>query len=293
MSKKTARLLSLIFIGIFALSFSLCAFAGKEGDLLYDGADLLSDYEEQELEALLSEKSAEAGVTLAVVTVNDFTEYEFYGFSESYMEEFADDYYDNYFGKDTDGILFAISMQDRSYYVSASGRCQYAVTDAGVEYIENVAVAYLSNGDYETAFRNYVDASMNLIDMADNGEPLTSFNESEYSPGGLTPLTKGERIKQKAPTFGLASLIVGAISAFGATGSMKGKLKSVSNQKNAAVYAVSDSLNIANQADVFLYRNVVATPRPKETSSSSRGGGGTSIHTSHSGGSHSGGGGHF
>ena len=292
MSKRTARLLSLIFIGIFALSFSLCTFAGKEGDLLYDGADLLSDYEEQELEALLSEKSAEAGVTLAVVTVNDFTEYEFYGFSESYMEEFADDYYDNYFGKDTDGILFAVSMQDRSYHISTSGYGIQAVTDAGVEYLENAVLGRLSGGDYKAAFESFAEGSAYLVGSARNGEVFDNYNSNEYSGGSLTPLTKGERIKQKAPTFGIASLIVGAISAFGVTGGMKGKLKSVSNQRNAAVYAVSDSLNIANQADVFLYRNVVATPRPKETSSSSRGGG-TSVHTSHSGGSHGGGGGHF
>ncbi|MBR5773163.1 MAG: TPM domain-containing protein [Clostridia bacterium] len=271
MSKRTARLLSLIFIGIFALSFSLCAFAGKEGDLLYDGADLLSDYEEQELEALLSEKSAEAGVTIAIVTVNDFTEYEFYGFKEEYMQDFSDDYYGNYFGQNSDGILLSLSMNDRSYHISTSGSCLENLSDSDIAKIEDAVISRLSNGYYADAFETFV----------------TKVVEE------LIPLTKGERIIKKAPTFGLASIIVGAISAFGATGSMKGKLKSVSNQKNAAVYAISDSLNIANQADVFLYRNVVATPRPKETSSSSKGGGGTSVHTSHGGGSYGGHGGHF
>ena len=81
---------------------------------------------------------------------------------------------------------------------------------------------------------------------------------------------------------------------------MKSKLKSVGIKSNAREYAVSDSLNIANQDDIFLYSNVSAMPKPKDThkdsgGSGSSGGhfGGTSIHVSGGGISHGGGGGKF
>ena len=64
------------------------------------------------------------------------------------------------------------------------------------------------------------------------------------------------------------------------------KFSSVS-RNNAADYIRQGSLRLDNSSDVFLYRRVNRTPRPKPQESSGDGGGST-MHTSSSGRSHGG-----
>lgn len=44
---------------------------------------------------------------------------------------------------------------------------------------------------------------------------------------------------------------------------MRGQLKSVRPQNAAADYVVPGSFRLRNSRDIFLYRNVTRTPRPK------------------------------
>ena len=72
---------------------------------------------------------------------------------------------------------------------------------------------------------------------------------------------------------------------------MKSQLRSVAFQENAASYVREGSMNLTNSRELFLYRDVNRTERPKESSSSDSGG--SSTHTSSSGTTHGGGGGSF
>ena len=72
---------------------------------------------------------------------------------------------------------------------------------------------------------------------------------------------------------------------------MQSQLRSVAFQENAASYVREGSMKLTNQRDLFLYRDVHRTERPKESSSSDSGG--SSTHTSSSGTTHGGGGGSF
>jgi uncharacterized protein len=67
---------------------------------------------------------------------------------------------------------------------------------------------------------------------------------------------------------------------------MKGKLKSVRVQAGASGYVKTGSMNVTHRQDLFLYRDVNRTAKPKDSS-------GSSTHTSSSGRSHGGGGGKF
>ena len=80
-------------------------------------------------------------------------------------------------------------------------------------------------------------------------------------------------------------LSVGFIIAFISTLVMKHKLKSVFSKTEAHEYIKDGSMNITRARDIFLYRNIRRTAKPKNTSSST--------HTSSSGRSHGGGGGKF
>ena len=80
--------------------------------------------------------------------------------------------------------------------------------------------------------------------------------------------------------------VIGLVIAAIATAIMKGQLKSVRSQAGASSYVKSGSLNVTHRQDLFLYRDVKRTAKPKDS-------GGSSTHTSSSGRSHGGGGGKF
>jgi uncharacterized protein len=80
--------------------------------------------------------------------------------------------------------------------------------------------------------------------------------------------------------------VIGLVIAAIATAVMKGKLKSVHAQAGASGYVKNGSMNVTHRQDLFLYRDVNRTAKPKDSS-------GSSTHTSSSGRSHGGGGGKF
>ena len=87
------------------------------------------------------------------------------------------------------------------------------------------------------------------------------------------------------------ALGIGLVLAWVVVHVMKSQLRSVAFQENAASYVREGSMNLTNSRELFLYRDVHRTERPKESSSSDSGG--SSTHTSSSGTTHGGGGGSF
>ena len=61
----------------------------------------------------------------------------------------------------------------------------------------------------------------------------------------------------------LICLAVGIVVGFIVVSSMKSKLKSVKPQRAASNYEVPGSMNLTVKYDNFLYKNVTATPKPK------------------------------
>ena len=288
--KKVCRILALVFAAVFVISLAISAAAYS--DKLSDGADLLSGDEKTQLASYLEELSEKCGVNIIVVTVDDMQDYGYYD-----MMAFADDYIDNgEYG--SDAVALAISMADRDYWISTCGVCLEYITDAGIERIEETMLPYLSGGDYYKAFAAFAYESCELIESGANGDIYDIWIEGEGDENEL-PIPEVEK-SFPAGRSSVISAILGVISGALGTSPMKSKLKSVGIKSNAREYAVSDSLNIANQDDIFLYSNVSAMPKPKDThkdsgGSGSSGGhfGGTSIHVSGGGISHGGGGGKF
>ena len=89
----------------------------------------------------------------------------------------------------------------------------------------------------------------------------------------------------------VVALVIGLLTALIVTGVMKSQLKSVAPQRDATSYVRQGSMKLTNQRDLYLYRDVHRTERPKASSSGDSGG--SSTHTSSSGTTHGGGGGSF
>ena len=183
--------------------------------------------------------------------------------------EYADDYYD-YNGYGVDGILLLISMEDRDWWVSTTGFGITAITDAGLEYISDRFVPYLSDGEYAEGFRVFAELCDEFLTQARTGDPYDFYN----LPKG--PFEFGINL--------VIALALGLITALISTGVMKAKLKSVRQQTKADAYMINGSMRLTQSRDIFLYSHLDRQEKPKE---------GSTTHTSSSGRSHGGGGGKF
>lgn len=253
------RIIILLCSLLIFMSMSVSSFAWSGMPLLVDSADLLSDSEESWLLEDLEEISARNQMDIAVVTVDSLQGYS--------PRDFADDFYD-YNGYAEDGILLLISMEDRDWYISTAGYGITAITEDALAYIEDEFINDLSEGYYYDAFSTYADLCDQMIAQAKSGNPY-----KEPFP---------------ALTILIISLVIGFIVALIATGTMKGKLKTVRAENAAANYVRNGSFNVTNSRDLFLYAHMDRRPRPKDNDSRSSG-----VHTSSSGRSHGGGGGKF
>ena len=281
--KKTATRLRSLCAALAALVLLLAlaapAFAAESGfaDLYYrmnDGAQLLTEDEDNELEASLEELSVRQSFDVVIATIDSLD-----GEGYTSMEEYADDLYDYCqfgYGANRDGVLLLISKGDRKWHISTCGYGITAFTDAGIQYLGQQMTPDMADGDYATAFRTFIRWTDAYVTAAREGHPY-DVNNMPHEPLSMMYL-------------GLA-LVIGLVTALIVTGVMKSQLKSVAPQPDASSYVRQGSMRLTNQRDHFLYRDVHRTERPKASDSGDSGG--SSTHTSSSGTTHGGGGGSF
>ena len=262
-----------VFIPVSAILMLLCfgrtAFAAGSSRLT-DNAGLLSAAQRTELCSKLDEISQRQQFDVVVVTVNSLD-------GKSPME-YADDWYDYNgwgFGSGKDGALLLVSMEARDWWVSTCGFGITAVTDAGLDYMSDKFLPYLSDGDYYEAFDKFASLCDSFVTQARTGSAYDRGN----MPKSPYPLA----------VFILISVGAGFVTSLICVSVMKGKLKSVRLQAYANNYVKSGSVSITDSRDMYLYSAVSKRPRPQQTT----GVGGSSTHTSSSGGFHGGGGGKF
>jgi uncharacterized protein len=190
--------------------------------------------------------------------------------------EYADDFYDynGYgYGETRDGLILIVVMDTSDWWISTRGEAIRVFTDAGIDYIGEQIVPYMSDGDFYSAFHEFADRCAAFIVQAQSGDPFDTHNLPKE------PFQAGMAL--------VIALVIGFIIAKIYTGKLKGQLKTVQTQRAAANYVKNGSMHITNSRDFFLYRHVTRTAR--ETSS----GGGSGTHRSSSGATHGGGGGKF
>ena len=237
--------------------------------LFVDGENLISDSQGAKLSQRLEEVSRDYECDVVIVTV--------YSLQGKTVTEYADDYFDYQGygqGASGDGILLLICMQQREYAISTKGKCIDVFTDANLRYMEDRFVGYLSDGEYNDAFNEFVTLCEGFLEQAASGRPYGS-DDADRQPLSLIWIP--------------ISLVIGFVLALIITGAMKGRLKTVHMQSAADNYVRADSMQITRSSDVFLYANVSKHKRPENNSSS----GGSSTHISSSGSTHGGSHGRF
>lgn len=271
------KLFSILFCMLLVLGMAVPAVAANDNSFdsdqyerVQDLADLLTDDEYNALVEKLNEISERQQVDVAIATTDTL--------DGKSVTAYTDDFFlaCNYgLGEDRDGILLLISMEDHDWHISTHGYAITAFTDAGIAYIGEQITPSMSDGDFASAFNTYAELCDNFITQARTGSP--------YDNGSLPQ-------KPLAWYWIPIAVAIGLVLALCIVGGMKSQLKSVRPKAAANSYVKANSLHITENRDLFLYRNVTKTAKPKDNDSSSSG---SSTHTSSSGDTFGGGGGKF
>ncbi len=238
----TKKILTLIIALALIVGMTVSVSAAEQGSetFVYDGANLLTSGEESELDAQLEKLSHQNNVHMVVCTVNNTD-----GMSINY---YINSFYDTMelgYGESHDGILLLVSMSSREYRILSNGAAADVITMDAIDEISDEIVSYLSDGEYAEAFSAF----------ADKCDSYYNFHILDYLP---------------------VAVIIGAVIGLIVALVLKGQLKSVKKRYTAHEYIRAGSMNINRTGDIFLYRTVSRTPRPKSSSSSGSGGGGGS-----------------
>lgn len=153
-------------------------------------------------------------------------------------QRYAEDYYDSHGYADA-GVLLLVCMAEREYWVCTTG------TAVDLEELENRFVPLLSSGDYTDALIAFAQAL-----------PEYLYEDVIGDFGAML----------------IICLVIGLVAALITTLAMKAQLRSVRPRYEANSYVVQGSFRLDHSRDIYLFRNVTRTPKPKNNSSSSSGG---------------------
>ena len=276
---KKKAIVSLLFALCLLLCMTAAAHAEARIDYVSDYAGLLSDAQRQDLSNLAARVSDEYNFGVFVVVVNDY---------KSYVNGSIADFSENVFhryglgrGQKEEGVLLAMSMNDRDYDIYAHGDFgNYAFTDYGKRQLADSFLDNFRGNDWEGGFRDFIENSGNMLEMARNGRPVDTWIADQAETGPRMTLGKI-----------LVSLGVGCLTGGATVSGMKRQMKTAIRQTGAANYVSLGGVKLSNKRDDFVNRSVTRQVIPRQTNSGRPGGGhfgGTTISGSHGGSHHSG-----
>ena len=243
MKKLTVFFITLLLLACIPLS------AAGTAPRLVDGADILGDFEESALLAVLDEISERQMVDLVIHTVSSLEGY-------SAMEA-ADGAFESYgYGMDAERscILLLVAMEEGEWHVTTAGYGIKAVTDVGLEYLSEQFVPHLSAGEYADAFTAYADTCDDFLNRARAGNPF----DADDLPKEPFPAIRNF----------LVCLVIGIIAAWILTNKEKAKLYSVAQKPAAKDYIRDGSLKLSESKDIFLYKTVSRREKSNDSASS-------------------------
>ena len=277
MKKKV--IVSLLFALCLLLGMTAAAYADAQIDYVSDYAGLLSDAQRRDLNDRAAEISDEYNFGVFVVIVNDY---------KSYVNGSIADFSENVFhryglgrGQKEEGVLLAMSMNDRDYDIYAHGDFgNYAFTDYGKDQLANSFLDDFRRNDWAGGFRDFIRTSGDMLEKARNGQPVDTWIPDQAETGPRMTLGKL-----------LVSLGVGCLTGGATVSGMKRQMKTAVRQSGAANYVAQGGVRLSNKRDDFVNRSVTRQVIPRQTGSNRPGGGhfgGTTISGSHGGSHHSG-----
>ena len=260
------RLACIVLAALLLLGLCCTAFA-EEADTtgpqlwnITDTVGLLTSDEDQSLEERAEEISAQYGVGVYLLILEDYSEY----YDDPY--ETAYQFYHGYTlgeGEDRDGVILMLSMSNRKYATFFYGpKAEYAFDAYGQELMEEEFLDDFRDDDWYDGFEDYLEVCDEYLARAEAGDPV----RGDYSSaGGSDGSGIGTTI--------LVCLGISAVIAMIVCLILRGKMKSVRKGTHADAY-VAGSLNLTASRDQYTHTTETRTKIEHESSDS--GGGGSS-----------------
>ena len=226
------------------LSLGLCAHAEAKIDYVADTAQILSEDVRAALNDQAAQISAQYGCGVYVVTVDDYRSYVNGG-----IEDFSEAVYKTYElgeGDGKNGIVLALSMDDRDYDLCAYGDfANYAFTDYGKDQLAGTFLDNFRRNDWQGGFQDYIANCGSLLDMAARGEPL------DYVAPEPVPAKRGID-----PFESLLILLFPSLAAGGTVSGMARQMKTAVKQTGAYNYIGQGGAELTAKEDQFINRSV-------------------------------------
>lgn len=240
--KRLSAVLTVVIMLVFG---SASVYAG-ENYHVYDLDESLTTEEENLLAAKQMELEENLGLNIAIVITDNL--------EGKSSEEYADDFYDQFFGINTDGILLLLDNYSSWDHISTSGKAIGMYSDAYIDKIFSAMNSSLKRGDYYKAADKFLD----LLEVR-------NIFWSDFKVFFITGLGAGA----------LIALVTCLIIAHGYKTNKKMSPRNYISENESRFTVKNDR-----------YLRQYTTKVKIESSSSSRGGSGT--HTSSHGGTHGG-----
>lgn len=167
LSISTLILLALLVRSVFALE-ELVGFVN-------DFARVLSSEFEENLETKLMNFSAEQGMEIAIVTINDLKEDTIENYAEELFEEWG-------IGKENEdnGVLFLAAISDRKMRIEVGYGVEDKLNDAKAgRIIRDTITPEFKNENYEAGIEKGADQIIAALSLKESAEPSTSEKISQ------------------------------------------------------------------------------------------------------------------
>ena len=253
-------LAALLLLGLCCTAFAEAPATEPQLWNITDTVGLLTSDEDLTLEARAEEISAQYGVGIYLLILEDYSEY----YDDPY--ETAYQFYHGYTlgeGEDRDGVILLMSMSDRKYATFFYGpKAEYAFDAYGQELMEEEFLDDFRDDDWYDGFEDYLEVCDEYLARAEAGDPV---RRDDSSAGGSDGSGIGTTI--------LVCLGISAVIAMIVCLILRGKMKSVRKGTHADAY-VAGSMNLTASRDQYTHTTETRTKIEHESSDS--GGGGSS-----------------
>ncbi len=156
-------------------------------------------------------------------------------------------YHKNGFGKgeEKSGIMLYVATFDREYCIYAYGKAMDIFKPNAFDYVEDNVVKYLSETDFNGAFKEFYLSSEHIVSLYEAGTPYKApFNYVLWA---------------------VIAVIVGGIAGIIYVSSLKKSMNTVHFNHRATRYA--EGMNVSVLRDMFLFRTVTRVRKPQNNSS--------------------------
>ena len=259
--------LLLLCLSLLTLTVPRAADASDIGNArVIDEADLLTDAEEQSLDASIAAFEKAHGVRILVGNVKATHGQVLGEIANAAVDRIAD-------GGANGTIVFLLAPKDRDFYVSTDNKMRQRITDEyGIEYLADSFVPELKDNEYGKAYTAF----------AATVDEMLTYYEREGNP--YIPLDPWAIVGILGTALLLAAIVYGAISSH-----LEEGMETTGEAAGADDYLSYSSVHLTYSKDIYIrtseYRR--AKYEPKTSSSDSH------ITTSSSDSSHGGGGGKY